>query len=45
MESALGLVPAPLVDEMGAMLIIPDQFGTDGVYAVRLKKTGPRSVG
>jgi len=38
MESALGLVPAPLVDETGAMLILPDQFGTDGVFAARLRR-------
>jgi len=38
MESALGLVPAPLVDETGAMLILPDQFGTDGVFAARFRR-------
>jgi 16S rRNA (cytosine967-C5)-methyltransferase len=38
MESAIGFVPAPLVDETGAMLILPDEFGTDGMFAVRLAK-------
>ena len=38
MESVLGLVPAPLVDETGAMLILPDRFGTDGVFAARFRK-------
>jgi 16S rRNA (cytosine967-C5)-methyltransferase len=37
LENALGFVEAPLVDETGAILMLPDQFGTDGVFAVRLK--------
>jgi 16S rRNA (cytosine967-C5)-methyltransferase len=38
-EGAINFVPAPLTDEAGAMLILPDDYGTDGVFAVRLVKT------
>ena len=37
-ESASGFVDEFLVDESGAMLILPDQYGTDGLFAMRMRK-------
>jgi 16S rRNA (cytosine967-C5)-methyltransferase len=37
-ESASGLVDESLVDESGAMLILPDRYGTDGLFAARMRK-------
>jgi 16S rRNA (cytosine967-C5)-methyltransferase len=37
-DGAGSYVDASLVDESGAMLILPDQFGTDGVFAMRMRK-------
>jgi len=37
-ESASGFVDESLVDESGAMLILPDQYGTDGLFAMRMRK-------
>lgn len=39
-ESALDFVAAPLTDETGALLLLPDEFGTDGAFAVRLVRHG-----
>jgi 16S rRNA (cytosine967-C5)-methyltransferase len=39
-EPASGFVASSLVDENGAMLILPDGYGTDGLYAVRIRRTG-----
>ncbi len=39
-ESASRFVAGPLVDSGGAMLILPDSYGTDGLYAVRLRRAG-----
>ncbi|KPJ59767.1 MAG: hypothetical protein AMJ46_09740 [Latescibacteria bacterium DG_63] len=37
-EGASEFLDESLVDESGAMLILPDQYGTDGVFAVRMRK-------
>ena len=37
-ESASGFVDESLVDESGAMLILPDQYGTDGLFAMRMRR-------
>jgi 16S rRNA (cytosine967-C5)-methyltransferase len=37
-ESASGFVDESLVDESGAMLILPDRYGTDGMFAARIRK-------
>ncbi len=38
MEGAETFTGESVVDESGAMLILPDQFGTDGVFAARMRK-------
>jgi 16S rRNA (cytosine967-C5)-methyltransferase len=37
-ESASSFVDDALVDESGAMLILPDRYGTDGLFAVRIAR-------
>ena len=37
-EPASNLVAGDVVDESGAMLILPDRYGTDGLFAVRVRR-------
>jgi 16S rRNA (cytosine967-C5)-methyltransferase len=37
-EPASGFVETELVDEDGAMLILPDRYGTDGLFAARMRR-------
>jgi 16S rRNA (cytosine967-C5)-methyltransferase len=37
-EPASDFLDGSLVDESGAMLILPDRYGTDGLFAVRIRK-------
>jgi 16S rRNA (cytosine967-C5)-methyltransferase len=39
LESAQGLVPDPVVDEGGFMLVLPHEHGCDGAFAARFRKT------